>query len=254
MACDALSQRQARQRRNACPAAWWKTGGRACTGRRITGSMPSERLPDHLELSGWLLASMTVSAARFAEVRELMLGVFPPATVSNCASKRAGKPPAVGTGAGGRALAGGGVHDRGTGRWLMRDSLVPEVRHSRNARTGVRLVLWPVAVGQRRTRSPTSPRAWRCQLSSPQSQRAGPGPGPAGGNWSAPAPLSSTGRCWHWRSACAWRPARLGPTTSGAEANEAAIALARKWGPPASRRATDRQHRQQQLADVPWAP
>ncbi|MDF5925480.1 hypothetical protein P4161_18040 [Pseudomonas aeruginosa] len=44
-----------------------------------------------LSQSGRLLASMTVSAARFAEVRELMRQRFPPATASNCASKRAGK-------------------------------------------------------------------------------------------------------------------------------------------------------------------
>ena len=36
------------------------------------------------------------------------------------------------------------------------------------------------------------------------------------GNWSAPAPACSTGRCWHWRSACAWRPAATRPTSSPA--------------------------------------
>ncbi|MGE2388749.1 aminotransferase class III-fold pyridoxal phosphate-dependent enzyme [Pseudomonas aeruginosa] len=56
-------------------------------------------------------------------------------------------------------------------------------------------------------------------------------PAGAGAGQRRPRP-AQTGRCWHWRSACAWRPAATRPTSSpsGAEANEAAIALARKWG------------------------
>ena len=74
MACDALSSVGARQRRNACPAAWWKTG--ACAGRLPGACLLSDYLIT-LSQSGRLLASMTVSAARFAEVRELMRQRFP---------------------------------------------------------------------------------------------------------------------------------------------------------------------------------
>ena len=91
MACDALSQRWRKTAAKRLSSGVVEDWGRACADRRITGSMPLSDYLITLSQSGRLLASMTVSAARFAEVRELMRQRFPPATASNCASKRAGK-------------------------------------------------------------------------------------------------------------------------------------------------------------------
>ena len=77
-----------------------RRGGRLGAARTV-GLPGACLLSDYLitlSQSGRLLASMTVSAARFAEVRELMRQRFPPATASNCASKRAGKASAAGAG------------------------------------------------------------------------------------------------------------------------------------------------------------
>ncbi len=74
-----------------------------------------------LSQSGRLLASMTVSAARFAEVRELMRQRFPAGDGFELRIEtRRESRRLLEQGPAGRALAGGGVHDRGTERWLMR--------------------------------------------------------------------------------------------------------------------------------------
>ena len=111
MACDALSQR------------WRKTAAKRLSsgvvedwGACATVGLPGAcLLSDYLitlSQSGRLLASMTVSAARFAEVRELMRQRFPAGDGLNCASKRAGK--AAG------CCWRWSTCDRGTERWLIR--------------------------------------------------------------------------------------------------------------------------------------